>query len=267
MNQKLGIASSVIIVLMLGNSALFLQNQIAKPMTVPLVHDFYGGNSTHDLQIRYITNKNDQRSVSYLQAGELTLQALYRDESDKKEVFYYPSDILEEGSHQLIRSAYFLGNTKEIQALIDSVEVYLVLEDGEKLPTTLQIDFDSKRGTLLNEGTFMSQGSSDGQSSRKVIMEQDTVFDEVYLPKGLEGSITFEKLVVDRVVYTEADFPVVVNKGQQVTLFFKGNKTSVDVNTMVGVRGPNGLLPIWIYGKADLEVLKINEERMRHDGS
>ena len=267
MNQKLGIATCVIVVLMLGNSALFLQNQLAKPITVPLVHDLYAGNATHDLQISYMTNKTDHRSVSYLQAGELTLLARYYDKSQKNDVFYYPLDTLEEGNHQLLRSAYFVGNTEEMQALIDSDEVFLVLDDGEKLSTSLQIDFDSKHGTLLNEGTHMTQGNIDGEVSRTVVIEQDTVFDEVYLPKILESSITFEKLEVDKVVYTEADFPLAVKKGQQVTLFFKSNKAPMDINTMIGVRGPNGLLPIWIYSKAEMDVQKIREGLEQHDGS
>lgn len=267
MNQKLGIASCVIMVLMLGNSAFFLQNQLAKPIAVPLVYDFFSGNESHDLQISYMTNKNDRRSVSYLQAGKLTLLAHYYNESQKNDTFYYPLDTLEEGNHQLLRSAYFVGNTEEMQSLIDSDEVYLVLDDGEKIATTLQLNFDSTHGNLLNVSTYMQRGSSDGEQSRTVVMEQDTVFDEVYLPKILEDSVTFEKLVVDKVVYSEKDFPVAVKKGQEVTLFFKINKAPMDINTTVGVRGPNGLLPIGIYRKTTIDVKKLRKELMQHDGS
>lgn len=266
MNKKLGIASGVIIVLLLGNSAVFLQNQLAKPITVPLVHDFFAGNGAHDFAIRYIVNKNDHRSVSFLQAGELTLQALYPDETKGNDLFYYPTDISEEGRHQLMRGAYFQGNTEEIQVLIDSDEVFLVLDDGEKLATSLQIDFDSKYGPLLNENTYMSQGSNDGENSRTVIIEQDTVFDDVYLPKILESSVTFEKLEVDKVVHTEGDFPVAVKKGQLVKIIFKIDDASMDINTMVGVRGSNGLLPIKVFRKATIDLKKIREEIERHDG-
>lgn len=268
MNQRLGMVSGVIMVLMLGNSAVFLQNQLAKPMTVPLVHDFFTVNETHDLQIRYITNKNDQRSVSHLQAGELTLQALNRNETKENDVFYYPTDTSEEGRYQLMRSAYFQGNTEEMQALIDSDEVFLVLDDGEKLPTRLQIDFDVQHGQLLKEDTYMPENNmNDGNMGRRGVMDSDAVFDEVYMPKMLEDYVAFEKMVVDKETYLEGDFPVAVKKGQLVTLFFTGDKVLIDVNTMVGVRGPSGLFPIWIHSKADMHVQKIREEIVRHDGA
>ncbi|KOS69011.1 hypothetical protein AEA09_10955 [Lysinibacillus contaminans] len=266
MHQKFGIASCVMLVLMLGNSALFLQNQLTKPVTVPLVHDFFGGNVAHALEIRYIINKNDHRSVRYLQAGELTLQALHRDELQKEDVFYYPTDTSDEGSYQLIRSAFFQGNTEEMQVLIDSDEVFLVLDDGEKLPTTLQIDFDFHYGPILKEDTYMPESNIEGNMGRTGVMERDVVLDEVYIPKMLEGSLAFEKMVVDKVTYLKSDFPIVVKKGQQVTLYFTGDKAPIDVNTMVGVRGPNGLFPIRIYGKADMGVTKLREELLRHDG-
>lgn len=268
MNQKLGIASGVMTVLMLGNSAFFLQNQLTKPITVPLVHDLYAGNAAHDFKIRYIINKNDHRSVSYLQAGELTLKALYREETQENDIFYYPTDTSEEGRYQLVRSAFFQGNTEEMQALINSDEVFLVLDDGEKLPTTLQIDFDAQHGQMLKEDTYMpSNNINDGNMGRTGVMEQDTVFDEVYIPKMLEDYVAFEKMVVDRETYLEVDFPVAVKKGQLVTLFFKGDQTPIDVNTMVGVSGPNGLFPIWIHSQTDMNVQKIREEIERHDGA
>ncbi|MFJ7734697.1 hypothetical protein ACIQ2D_00030 [Lysinibacillus sp. NPDC097287] len=268
MNRKIGIASGFIMVLMLGNSALFLQHQLVRPITVPLVHDLFAGNAAHDLEIRYIINKNDHRSVSYLQAGELTLQALYRDETKKNDVFYYPNDASEEDRYQLMRSAYFQGNTEEMQALIDSDEVFLVLDDGEKLPTTLQIDFDVQHGQMLKADMYMTENNmNDGNMVRTGVMESDAVFDEVYMPKMLEGNVALEKMVVDKVTYLEANFPVSVKNGQLVTLFFTGVKTSVDINTMIGVRGPNGLFPIWIYSKADMNVQKIREEIERHDGA
>lgn len=268
MNQKLGIVSCVMIVLMLGNSALFMQNQLAKPITVPLVHDFFSGNSTHDFQIRYLTNKTDQRSVRYLQAGGLTLRALYSDETRRNNVFYYSTDTSEEGRYQLMRSVFFQGNTEEMQALIDSDEVFLVLEDGEKLPTTLQIDFDARHGQMLKEDTYMPENNiNDGTMGRTGVMEIDAVFDEIYIPKMLEDYVAFEKMVVDNETYLGTDFPVAVQKGQLVTLFFTGDKTPIDVNTMLGVRGPSGLFPIWIYSKAEMDVQKIREELARHDGS
>lgn len=266
MNQKLGIGSCVIMVLMLGNSAFFLQNQLEKPITVPLVHDFVTGNESHDLQISYMINKNDRRSVSYLQAGELTLLARTYDKSQKNDIFYYPSDTVEEGNHQLLRSAYFVGNTEEMQALIGSDEVFLVMDDGEKLQTTLQIDFDSKYGIVLTTA-LMTQSNSDGEEQGRFVLQQDAIFDEVYIPKMLEGAVTFEKMIVDKKTYLEADFPVVAKKGQEVTLYFKNDKATMDMKTIVGVRGPNGILPIWIYSKAEMDVKKIREEGMQRDGS
>lgn len=266
MHQKLGIISCVIILLMLGNSAFFLQHQLAKPMTVPLVHDLFAGNATQDLQISYMTNKNDHRSVRYLQAGELTLMARYYDESQKDKRFYYPMDTIKEGHHQLLRMAYFVGNTEEMQALIDSDEVFLVLDDGEKLETKLQIEFDSQHGTILTNAQ-MTEGYSNGEEQGRFELQQDAVFDEVHIQELLKGVVSFEKMIVDHETYTESDFPVEVKKGQQVTLFFKMNKAPMDIQTIVGVRGPNGMLPIWIYSKAQMDVKKIREELARHDGA
>ena len=265
MHRKLGILSCVIIFLMLGNSAFFLHNQLAKPITVPLVHDLFAGNATHDLLIRYIVNKNDHRAVSYLQAGELTLMARSYNQPQTGEPFYTPADTLQEGNHQYLRAAYFVGSTEEMQALIESDEVFLFLDDGEKLETKLQIEFDSQYGTILTTAN-MTRGNSDGEEQGRFVLEQDAVFDEVYSQELLKGVVSFKKMKVEEETYTELDFPVAVEKGQQVTLFFKVNKAPMDLQTNVGVRGPNGILPIWIHHKADMDVKKIREELARHDG-
>ena len=266
MNRKLGVISCVMMALLLGNSAFFLQNQLKKPIVVPLVHDLYAGNETHDLQISYMTNKNDHRSVSYLQAGELTLMPRYYDESQKEAFFYYPADTLKEGNHQLLRFAYFLGSSEEMEALMASDEVFLVLDDGEKLETQLKIDFDSRHGTDLTDA-IMTQGNSNGQRQGQFVLQQDALFDEVLMDELLKEVVLFEKMEVDQEIYTESDFPVEVKTGQRVTLFFKVNQTSVDLQTIIGVRGPNGILSIPIHLKAQMDVKKIREELVRHDGS
>ena len=266
MKRKLGVISCVIMAFLLGNSAFFLQNQLDQPIVVPLVHDFYAENETHDLQISYLTNKSDHRSVRYLQAGELILMARYYDESQKNGLFYYPTDTLKEGNHQLLRFAYFVGSSEDIEVLIKSDEVFLVLDDGEKLATQLNLQYDSRHGNVLTNA-IMTKGNSNGEKQGQFVLQQDALFDEVFMDELLKEVVFFEKMEVNQKFYAESDFPVEVKKGQRVTLFFKVNQTPMDLQTTIGVRGPNGILPISIHSKAQMDVKKIREELVRHDGS
>ncbi|MGE7839674.1 hypothetical protein ACQKNX_02675 [Lysinibacillus sp. NPDC093712] len=264
-NKKLVLAIGFILILMFGNSAFYLQNQLPKPITVPLVHDFYSGNETHDFTIRYLTNKSDHRSVKYLQAGEVTLFAQYNEQpANYQRMFYFPTDVTDQGRYQLLRSAHFIGNKEEMIKIINSDAIYLVLDDGEKLSTNLQLDFNRPTSEVAYD--FISSSvSSNGNQSGAFMMMQDAVFDEVFIPEILQGSVDFKEMNVNGKTYTVKDFPVVVKKGQRVSLSLQSNAIGIDVQMIVGISGAQGILPIWIHRKAPFDIQKIKEESLLHD--
>ncbi|KOP80514.1 hypothetical protein AMS59_03785 [Lysinibacillus sp. FJAT-14745] len=262
-DNKLSIAMGFIMTLLLGNSAFYLQNQLPRPITVPLVQDFYSNNETYGFTIHYITNKNDQRFVKHLQVDNLTLLARYYGEVENKGILNFPEGVTNEGSHQFMREAYFVGNKEEIQTLIKSKEVFLVLDDGEKLPTTLQINFDHSDKEL--KGFVGTSGSFAGDETVTFVMTQDVVFDTVNIPEKLNRSISFTEMKVNEIVYTEKDFPIAVKKGQRVLISFKFNDSGMDVHAKVGISGPDGMLPIWMHREASFNIPKIREEIEKYD--
>ncbi|KOS63472.1 hypothetical protein FJQ98_09295 [Lysinibacillus agricola] len=263
MDKTASIAMGFIMALLLGNSAFYLQNQLPRPITVPLVQDFFSSNESYDFTIHYITNKSDRRFVKYLQANNLTLQARDYGDRENKGISYYPADVTNESSHQFMRAAYFVGNKEEIKTLINSTEVFLVLDDGEKLSTTLRIDFEHSAKEL--KGFIGTSGSYDGDRTATFVLTQDVVLDTVNIPEVLNRSISFTEIKVNEIAYTEKDFPIAVKKGQRVTISFHISETGMDVHAKVGVSGPDGMLPIWIQREASFKITKIREEIERHD--
>lgn len=260
-DKKLSIAMGFIMTLLLGNSTVYLQNQLPKPITVPLVQDFFYSNENFDFTIHYITNKSDRRFVKYLQADNLTLQAKYYGNSENKGISYYPVDVTNDSSHQFMRAAYFVGNREEIQTLINSKEVFLVLDDGEKLPTLLQMDFDHPEKVQVD---FL--GTSGGNDEMAIfVMMQDVVLDAVNIPEILKHSVSFTDIKVNEIAYTEKDFPIAVKKGQRVIITFQTSEAGMDVRAKVGVSGRDGMLPKWINREASFNIPKIREEIERHD--
>jgi len=264
-DKKFVLVLGFIVLLLFGNSAFYLQNQLAQPITVPLAYDLYSGNERHDLTIHYVTNKSDHRAVQYLQAGEVTLFARYYEQPAKDQpMFYYPADVTEQGRYQLMRSAYFIGNKEEMQKLINSDAIYLVLDDGEKLSTTLQLDFDRPADEVAYH-MISSSGSSNGDQQGTFKMMQNAVFDDVFIPEILQGSIDFEEISVNGKTYSVKDFPIVVKEGQLVSISLQSKAIGIDLQTMVGISGPQGILPIWILQKAPFDIRKIKEESLPHD--
>ncbi|MGE7694223.1 hypothetical protein ACQKNC_08875 [Lysinibacillus sp. NPDC094177] len=262
-DKKVSIAMGFIMTLLLGNSAFYLQNQLPRPIAVPLVQTFFSNNETYDFTIHYITNKDDRRFVKYLQGDNLTLLASYYGDRENKGISYYPADVRNESAHQFMRTAYFVGIKEEIQALINSKEVFLVLDDGEKLPTTLQFDFDHSDKELKEpRGTT---GSFDGDETATFDMVQDVVLDTVNIPEVLKRSVSFTNIMVNEIAYTEKDLPITVKKGQQVTISFHVSGTGMDVHAEVGVSGSDGILPIWMHREASFNIPKIREEIERYD--
>ncbi|MFJ7667103.1 hypothetical protein ACIQXI_08335 [Lysinibacillus sp. NPDC097195] len=264
-DKKFVLALGFIAVLLFGNSAFYLQNQLAQPITVPLAYDFYSGNETHDLNIHYVTNKSDHRAVQYLQAGEVTLFAHYYEQPAKDQpMFYYPADVTEQGRYQLMRSAYFIGNKDEMQKLIDSGAIYLVLDDGKKLSTTLQLDFERPADEVAYS-FVSSSGSNNGIQTAKFRLMQDAVFDEVLIPEILQGSIEINEIDVNGKTLTTEDFPIAVKKDQLVSISLQSKEAALDLQKMVGISGPEGILPIWILRKAPFDIKNITEGSLPHD--
>lgn len=107
-DQKKTIGVAVVLILMIGNSTLFLQHQLIKPIVVPTVIE--GTNNLQNaLEIRYITNKDDRRYVEYLQAEDVQLPIVYYQTEQENLVngFYYPLDTSQDLRYQNIRLAFF----------------------------------------------------------------------------------------------------------------------------------------------------------------
>ncbi|WP_409368989.1 hypothetical protein [Lysinibacillus sp. 38-6] len=264
-DKKFVLTLGFIVLLLFGNSAFYLQNQLAQPITVPLAYDFYSGNERHDLTIHYVTNKNDHRAVHYLQAGEVTLFARYYEQpAQEQSLFYYPADVTEQGRYQLMRSAYFSGNKDEMQKLINSDTIYLVLDDGDKLSTNLQLDFDRPADEVAYS-FVSSSGSNNGNQTAMFRMMQDAVFDEVFIPEILQGSIEFKEIDVNGKTYTTEDFPITVKQDQLISISLQSKAVALDLQKMVGISGPEGVLPIWILREAPFDIDKITEGSLPHD--
>jgi len=64
------------LILLIGNSTIFLQHQLREPVVVSTVIEVTDS-SQNALEIRYITNKYDHRYVKYLQAEDVQLPIVY----------------------------------------------------------------------------------------------------------------------------------------------------------------------------------------------
>ncbi|WP_431811187.1 hypothetical protein [Lysinibacillus sp. FW12] len=253
----------LIMVLLLSNSAVYVNKQLANPMIVPLVYDFYSDNDTHDFAIHYITNKSDYRKVEYLQAGDVTLWTTSTGDKRKGGYFYYSSDVVNETAHQFMRAAYFSANTTEIQKLLQTKKVYLVLNDGEKLATSLSLKWDDSNQRTVR--SIRVSGSSNGEHSTSFESPQDTQIDAVNIPACLKRHTKLLELRVNEVAYTEKDFPISVKKGQIVYVSFQTEDSGLDIHAKVSVSGSDAIWPVWIDKKAVLDIQKIKEERQRYD--
>lgn len=253
----------LIMVLLLSNSAVYVHKQLANPMIVPLVYDFYSDNDTHDFAIHYITNKSDYRKVEYLQAGDVTLWTTSTGDQRKGGYFYYSSDVVNETAHQFMRAAYFSANSTEIQKLLQTKKVYLVLNDGEKLATSLSLKWDDSNQRTVR--SIRVSGSSNGEHSASFESPQDTQIDAVNIPACLKRHTELLELRVNNVAYTEKDFPISVKKGQIVYVSFQTDDSGLDIHAKVSVSGSDAIWPVWIDKKAVLDIQKIKEERQRYD--
>lgn len=253
----------LIMILLLSNSTVYVHQQLANPMIVPLVYDFFSDNDTHDFAIHYITNKSDHRKVEYLQAGDVTLWTTSIGDQGKEGYFYYSSDVVNETAHQFMRAAYFSANTTEIQTLLQMKKVYLVLNDGEKLATSLSLKLDDSNQRTVR--SISVSGSSNGEHSASFVSPQDTQIDTVNIPACLKRHTKLLELRLNDVSYTEKDFPISVKKGQIVYVSFQTDDSGLDIHAKVSVSGSDTIWPVWIDKRAIFDIQKIKEERQRYD--
>ncbi|WP_341302437.1 hypothetical protein MHB44_08840 [Lysinibacillus sp. FSL H8-0500] len=247
------VAIGIIMLLLLGNSIVYFYHQLAQPITVPLIQDFYRSNDSHHFKIHYITNKSDSRFVTHLEADSLILL----------EATNGTADIIEENAHQLIRVAYFSGDNQEIETLLHSKHVYVVLNDGERLTAALHLAWEdpSQQGDYF----LASSGSSNGDTSVIYKVAQDTSIHTVHVPACLKPRVNFEHVKVNGELYKEEDFPIAVKKGQTMNISFQVHESGADVAATVSVSGPDEVWPVSVIRDAPLQLESIQKELQQDD--
>ncbi|MEK5231594.1 hypothetical protein MHB42_07425 [Lysinibacillus sp. FSL K6-0232] len=252
-NFKQVVAIGVIMLLLLGNSIVYVHHQLAQPITVPLIQDFYRSNDSHHFKIHYITNKSDQRFVTHLETGSLILL----------EETSGTTDIIEENAHQVVRVAYFSGNNQEIDALLHSKQVSLVLSDGERLTAALGLAWEEPR----QQGDYFlaSSGSSNGDTAVTYKVAQNTSIQTVHIPACLKSRVNFKHVEVDGKQYKEEDFPIAVNEGQTLNIAFQINESAADVSATVSVSGPDHVWPVSVIRDAPFHLESIQKELQQDD--
>ncbi|MGR6906568.1 hypothetical protein [Lysinibacillus sp. BSL11] len=251
LNQKKTIGVAIVSILLIGNSTIFLQHQLRKPVVVPTVIEVTDS-SQNALEIRYITNKYDHRYVKYLQAEDVQLPIVY-DQMEQENLvngFYYPFDTSQDLLYQNVRLAFFQLDLNTMKKVMASKTVYLVLNDGMKLPAPIHFT----RETIIDEKQIMnnsySQSQHDSEQIISFILQQDAIFDAFYVPAALEGKILLKEWRLNDQRYTASDFPFSVTKGQRLEMTIQLKEAPLDINTSIGFSGPDGYLTKRLYSQA-----------------
>jgi len=197
LNQKKTIGVAIVLILLIGNSTIFLQHQLRKPVVVSTVIEVTDS-SQNALEIRYITNKYDHRYVKDLQAEDVQLPIVY-DQMEQENLvngFYYPFDTSQDLRYQNVRLAFFQLDLNTMKKVMASETVYLLLNDGMKLPApihfTREIFIDEKQ--IMNNS--YSQSQHDSEQIISFILQQDAIFEAFYVPAALEGKDTIERMAI-----------------------------------------------------------------------
>ncbi|KOY80798.1 hypothetical protein I6G82_10365 [Lysinibacillus macroides] len=247
------VAIGIIMLLLLGNSIVYFYHQLAQPITVPLIQDFYRSNDSHHFKIHYITNKSDPRLVTHLEAGPLILP----------EETNGTGNIIEEKAHQLVRVAFFSGDHQEIATLLHNKQVYLVLNDGERLAATLHLAWEEP--SQQSDYFLASSGSNNGDTAVTYKVAQDTSIHTVHIPACLKSHVNFEHVEVNGVRYKEENFPISMKKGQTMKISFQINESGADVAATVSVRGSDEVWPVSVIRDAPFQLESIQKELQKDD--
>ncbi|WP_244905068.1 hypothetical protein [Lysinibacillus boronitolerans] len=265
-DQKKTIGVAIVLILMIGNSTIFLQHQLIKPIVVPTVIEVTDS-LQNALEIRYITNKDDHRYVKYLQAEDVQLPIVY-DQTEQTNLvngFYYPLDTSQDLLYQNIRLAFFQLDLNTMKKVMTSENIYLVLSDGMKLPAPIHFT----RETFIDENQIMNHSYSQSQhDSEQIIsftLQQDAVFDAFYVPTSLEDKILLKEWRLNDQRYTVSDFPFSVTAGQRLELMIQFKEDTLDINTSIGFSGPDGYLTKRLYSQAYFTTNLVKKVRENND--
>ena len=243
--KTLGVAA--VLILLLGNSALFLQHQLVNPLVIPTSIEI-NKDGQNGIEIRYITNLNDHRYVKSLQADDVILPIAYFTSEQVNLIngFYHPFDAYQVLSYQYIRDAYFQADLSVIEKILASKDVYLILSDDVKIKASLYINTQND-----NQVPHQSFSASRGQDEHVIsfTLEQDAVFDDFYAPSLLEKQVILKEFIVNNQRFTSKDFPISLKKGQRIELIIQFKDSPFDMNASVGLSGPDGNLITKVFSK------------------
>ncbi|MFM9534504.1 hypothetical protein [Lysinibacillus sp. IITD104] len=265
-DQKKTIGVAIVLILMIGNSTIFLQHQLIKPIVVPTVIEVTDS-LQNALEIRYITNKDDHRYVKYLQAEEVQLPIVYYQTEQENLVngFYYPLDTSQDLRYQNIRFAFFQLDESTMKKVMASKSVYLVLSDGMKLPAPIRFTMEPSiyENQVMHDS--FSQSQHDSEQIISFTLQQDAVFDAFYVPPTLQGKILLKEWRLNDQRYTASDFPLSVTKGQRLDITIQFKEAPLDINTSIGFSGPDGYLTKQLYSKAYFTTNLVKKVRENND--
>lgn len=243
--KTLGI--TVILILLLGNSAFFLQHQLVNPLVIPTLIEV-NKDEQNGIEIRYITNHNDYRYVKFLQTDNVILPVAYFTLKQDNLIngFYYPHDAYQTLRYQYIRDAYFQADLSVIEKIIASKDVYLILSDDVKIKAPLSLIYQNDN--QIPHQSFRASRDQDEQVI-SFILEQDAEFDDFYVPSFLESHVILKEFKVNNQPFTSEDFPISLKKGQRIELFIQFKNSPFDMNASVGLSGPDGYLITKVFSK------------------
>lgn len=244
--KTLGVAA--VLILLLGNSALFLQHQLVNPLVIPTSIEV-NKDEQNGFEIRYITNHNDHRYVKFLQADDVILPIAYFTSKQDNLIngFYYPYDTYQSLRYQYIRDAYFQADLSEIEKIMASKDVYLILSDDAKIKVPLSINIYQNDNQVPHQSFRASKGQDEHVIS--FILEQDAVFDDFYVPSFLENRVILKEFKINNQSFTSEDFPISLKKGQRIELFIQFKNSPFDMNASVGLSGPDGYLITKVFSQ------------------
>lgn len=244
--KTLGVAA--VLILLLGNSALFLQHQLVNPLVIPTSIEV-NKDEQNGFEIRYITNRNDHRYVKFLQADDVILPIAYFTSEQENLIngFYYPYDAYQVLRYQYIRDAYFQADLSVIEKILASKGVYLILSDEVKIKAPLSININQNDNQVPHQSFSASRGQDGHMIS--FILEQDAVFDAFYVPSLLENQVILIEFIVNNQQFTSKDFPISLKKGQRIELIIQYKDSPFDMNASVGLSGPDGYLITNVFSK------------------
>lgn len=245
--KTIGVAA--VLILLFGNSALFLQHQLVNPLVIPTSIEV-NKDEQNGFEIRYITNRNDHRYVKFLQADDVFLPIAYftSEQDNLINGFYYPYDAYQALRYQYIRDAYFQADVSVIEKILASKDVYLILSDDVKIKAPLSINIYQNDNQVPHQSFRASQGQDEHMIS--FTLEQDAVFDDFYVPSLLEKKVILKEFLVNNQRFTSKDFPISLKKGQRIELIIQFKDSPFDMNASVGLSGPDGYLTTKVFSKA-----------------